>query len=548
MSSDKHPSPVSVRLVYVLALLTSFSNMSYELVLAQTLSVLTDETVLWESLTIGLFLAATGLGVFLFDRMKKTDLLAFFTNTEGILALLGLLALPLILTLHIIYRISIADYYPHSLLTKPLHWVMLACEMPTVLIGILSGFELRTFFRFLTDQEQELEKRLGAFLLVVCHLGALLASLAFALVLHTRQDSFFLVLLASAINAGIFVLFRKRNLAPTLGFLIVYVWTAPLWSSLKELHLKNFYYNGISAHIENGVFTQAGPVPLSHLLPWAATQPAVQRSFSPYQTIDIVPNPDNTGEWKLFLDGHFQFSSETERSYHETLAHVPIMMTGKVPSRVLLLGAGDGLLARELFKYKEQIARIDLVELDPDMISLGKSLPFRTLNASSLLHPRMHVKIADAFTWLRQNTDRFDAIYIDFPYPYTFEGLRLYSQEFMSLLARRLQNTGFVMMDIPIFGAGEARWQAHVQRLLANAGFQEIWAMEARFGEGFLFARKESPPEFRFREMGIALETLTANWFTSEAKVLRLNAPLQAQVPINSVLKPRRLSIPDVWK
>jgi hypothetical protein len=44
--------------------------------------------------------------------------------------------------------------------------------------------------------------------------------------------------------------------------------------------------------------------------------------------------------------------------------------TAAAPLRVLLLGAGDGLAAREVLAYGERVASIDLVDLDPHITSL----------------------------------------------------------------------------------------------------------------------------------------------------------------------------------
>jgi spermidine synthase len=61
--------------------------------------------------------------------------------------------------------------------------------------------------------------------------------------------------------------------------------------------------------------------------------------------------------------------------YHEALVH-PAISTAHTANvrqaglRILLLGAGDGLAAREVLKYGAAIDAVDLVDLDPFVTQL----------------------------------------------------------------------------------------------------------------------------------------------------------------------------------
>ena len=79
----------------------------------------------------------------------------------------------------------------------------------------------------------------------------------------------------------------------------------------------------------------------------------------------------------LFLNGDFQLVSNYEEIYHEFFAHVPIITNAATPRRVLVMGAGDGLLIRELIKY-EDIERIVHVDLDEKLVSLAREHPILT--------------------------------------------------------------------------------------------------------------------------------------------------------------------------
>ena len=79
-----------------------------------------------------------------------------------------------------------------------------------------------------------------------------------------------------------------------------------------------------------------------------------------FQRIDVF----DSKEFGRFLssDGSIVFSEKDEFVYDEMIVHVPMAVHPQV-KRVLVIGGGDGGVARELSYYKE-IAQIDVVEPD----------------------------------------------------------------------------------------------------------------------------------------------------------------------------------------
>lgn len=61
-------------------------------------------------------------------------------------------------------------------------------------------------------------------------------------------------------------------------------------------------------------------------------------------------------------DGHIVFSEKDEFVYDEMIVHVPMAVHPRV-RKVLVIGGGDGGVARELSYYKE-VKQIDVVEPD----------------------------------------------------------------------------------------------------------------------------------------------------------------------------------------
>ena len=75
--------------------------------------------------------------------------------------------------------------------------------------------------------------------------------------------------------------------------------------------------------------------------------PVIYSVSTPYQRIVITKAPHDL---RLFLNNNLQFSTRDEYRYHEALIH-PALAAIPHPKRVLILGGGDGLAAREILKY-----------------------------------------------------------------------------------------------------------------------------------------------------------------------------------------------------
>jgi spermidine synthase len=147
---------------------------------------------------------------------------------------------------------------------------------------------------------------------------------------------------------------------------------------------------------------------------------------------------------RLFLNGDLQFSSVDEYRYHESLVHPAL--AGK-HDRVLVLGGGDGLAMREVLKYPDVREAVE-VELDPSVLRLARDNPdIAALNQHSLDDPRVRVVNADAFTWLRDAEERFDAVIIDMPDPDSTSTAKLYSVEFYALARQVLAPGGRLVVQ-----------------------------------------------------------------------------------------------------
>ena len=177
---------------------------------------------------------------------------------------------------------------------------------------------------------------------------------------------------------------------------------------------------------------------------------------------------------RLFIDGQIQFSSIDEYRYHEALVH-PAMSLAKRRTRVLILGGGDGLAAREILKYPD-VEQITLVDIDPTIVEMCRDNPeIAALNERSLESPKLRLVYQDAFKFVEKTAEQFDAAIIDLPDPNHETLAKLYSVEFYRILRSRLTEGGTVAAQSasPFFSRA-AFWCIH--RSMEAAGYASTLA------------------------------------------------------------------------
>ncbi|MGC5000063.1 MULTISPECIES: polyamine aminopropyltransferase [unclassified Streptomyces] len=170
----------------------------------------------------------------------------------------------------------------------------------------------------------------------------------------------------------------------------------------------------------------------------------------------------------LFLDGRLRVGGRDERRYHEALVHPALSGPHR---RVLILGGGDGLAAREVLRHRG-VARVDVVELDAGLVRLARRDPgLSALNAHAYDDPRVHVTTADALSWLRRApAGRYDVVLADLPDPGITASTKLYSEEFYGLTRRVLTPGGRLAVHAgPVTTRPRVFWT--VAATLRAAGF-----------------------------------------------------------------------------
>ncbi len=165
----------------------------------------------------------------------------------------------------------------------------------------------------------------------------------------------------------------------------------------------------------------------------------LHKKISKYQEILILEN-DFYGK-ALMLNGCWMTSLRDEKYYHECLVH-PALSSIDKKSHVLIIGGGDGGTARECLKYS-QVAKIDLVEIDEEVIKVSKTF-LQEIGGEAWSDKRLAIHIDDGVKWVEKTKDNFyDVIFIDCSDPSEFSNL-LFTNSFYKECKRILTKKGIL--------------------------------------------------------------------------------------------------------
>jgi len=174
-------------------------------------------------------------------------------------------------------------------------------------------------------------------------------------------------------------------------------------------------------------------------------------SHTDHQRLRVFENP--TFGRILTLDGVVQVTEADNFIYHEMLTHTPILAHGAA-KRVLIVGGGDGGMAREVLKHAS-VEQVTMVEIDAGVVDFSKEyLP--GISGGAFDDPRLDLVIADGADFMRENRDDYDVIIIDSTDPIG-PGEVLFTDTFYDHARARLTERGIIVTQngVPFLQGGE---------------------------------------------------------------------------------------------
>lgn len=443
----------------VATFLVALAGLIYELIGATLSSYLLGDSVRQFSFVIGIYLAAMGLGAWV--SRFVSDTLAGFIWAQIALGIFGGFMAPIL-------------FFSYAFMGE----VSLPLLLNLVIVGSLAGMELPLIARLL--KEIGLPQFRFENVLSFDYVGALVASLIFPLLIVPQLGLMSASLAFGALNLGVaglslwvFPQAAKKGTVVALGLAIAATLTA-LVNSERLVSVSE------AALFEDDV---------------------VLSQDTAYQHITLTRFRDRL---RLFLDNSIQFDSQDEYRYHEMLVH-PAMTLAPRRAQVLILGGGDGLAAREVFRHPD-VQAVTLVDLDPGVTELFRShRDLVALNGGALNDPRLTIVNMDAWKYLEIAQESFDVIIADLPDPKSIALSKLYSAEFYALAVQHLSAQGVMVVQSgsPLF-ARQAFWSvAHTIAATRSpvAPGQNLWTLTYHtwvpsFGDwGFVMAALRSPSD-----------------------------------------------------
>ncbi len=442
----------------------------YELVAGSVSSYLLGDSVYHFSLVIGLFMTAMGIGAYLSRHVVDPE--PTFVGAQIALGLIGGFSAMILFA-----AFALIENY-----TAFLFLVSLA-------IGALVGLEIPLVIRILEGRDAL--KVTVSNVLTADYIGALAAALLFPLVLVPQLGLMGASFLLGAVNLAVAAmglwLFRARCGAGLRAAFALAVLAVGLGAWQSETVL-----GGMERRLyENEI---------------------VLARDTPYQRVVVARDGKRV---QLFLNGSIQFDTLDEHRYHESLVH-PAMTRAPRIGRVLILGGGDGMAAREVLRYGA-VEQIILVDIDPDVTALFRDHPaLAPLNGGVLSDPRVSIVNADAWEYLKEGGAPFDVAILDLPDPKDLAVAKLYSRAFYATLTSRMAAGGVIVTQAtsPLY-ARKAFWTVEATLAATLDPFSDGRTLKAipyhayipSFGEwGFVLAgarlsatpRRALPENLRF--------------------------------------------------
>lgn len=209
------------------------------------------------------------------------------------------------------------------------------------------------------------------------------------------------------------------------------------------------------------------------------------------------------------------------------------------PRRVLLLSGGVTGVVTEVLKHRP--GSVELVEMDPEVLRLVR----KTDAAAS--DPRVTLVAADPRRYVRSSRERYDAVLMDLPAPFSLQANRNFTVEFFRSVRERLEPGGVFSFHLPgsenLVSAANGLVLATAAQSL-RAVFPEAVAVP---GESVVFLAGDRPFSLddvpgRLAEKGVPVVSITPEWLAGRLTGERIEAlgqTLTMDAEVNRDFTPR---------
>jgi spermidine synthase len=241
-------------------------------------------------------------------------------------------------------------------------------------------------------------------------------------------------------------------------------------------------------------------------------------------------------DYMLIINSQIQFTTKSEEIYHEALVH-PAFGSVTNPKTCLILGGGDGLAAKQIFRHYPD-TQVTLVDFDKNITDLFTHEPIlKEINEGAM--EKCTVINADAFEFVKEMIDtsdaKFDVIICDFPDPDTDIFNKLYSQELYQRL-RKLLNKGGAMAVQSGSLVPDSKCFKCIEKTLRASGFRTMkYYTPTAYGElVYNLCTHSDSADFNIK-FTKSLKTMDQTYFWGAMRNIRPGLISKDTVEINTV-------------
>ncbi len=242
--------------ILIVTIILAFCSIVYELLLANTLAIVTGNYIWWQSLTIGIYIGGLGLGAYWSDKLK--DVYKSIINIEIALSFLGVCSVVYVYFLHGSYKymdnlfyytgdFRSSVYLQNLFVLKFVFFGMV--QLLTFLIGLFSGFEIPLMVRIAEDRlGEETDNEYQIF--GINYIGTLVGTTFFAYLLLPKLDVIKTSVVVALLNLAVCIYFivrylkinKKRYFVSSACVLVLGLLIGFNERAITQTYLKVFYY------------------------------------------------------------------------------------------------------------------------------------------------------------------------------------------------------------------------------------------------------------------------------------------------------------------
>jgi spermidine synthase len=256
--------------------------------------------------------------------------------------------------------------------------------------------------------------------------------------------------------------------------------------------------------------------------------------FSDEGSQDVFLLKDEKNTYSLVINNQVQFTTDSEEIYHEALVGPITCATKNIPQKFLILGGGDGLVAKQIFKENQQ-AQVTLVDFDKRITDLFLLDPVMAeLNEDSMT--KCTIINDDAFSFVQTHAEKYDIIICDFPDPDDIIFNKLYSLEFYSNLIPLLNDGGGIAVQSGSLVEDSKCFKCIGQTIQA-AGFKtKPFYTPTSFGDlVYTIGKVDEVPSPDFSRSVRKYKTLSQEFFDKAMSTFRPGICSDENVEVNTV-------------